>query len=282
MPANLPNESRHINCNRKVIKSMIQLTPTDLSIATLLIVALAITTSLLQLNIAKSILISASRTIIQLTLVGYVLKFIFTEASLLLIGCMSLVMLAIAGYESSSRQHRKFHGYWGFTLGSLSMFVSSFSLTFFTLITIINTDPWYAPQYSIPLLGMMLGNTLNGISLSLDRLTQNTWQQKDVIENRLMMGHTWQDAIKNIQVDSMKSGMTPTINSMSVAGIVSLPGMMTGQILAGANPLDAVKYQILIMLLITAGTGFGTITAVWFGSKRLFDERQRLRLDRLR
>jgi cell division protein FtsL len=68
---------------------------------------------------------------------------------------------------------------------------------------------------------------------------------------------------------------------MAAAGIVSLPGMMTGQILAGAPPMEAVKYQILIMFLITAGTGFGTIVAVWSGSRHLFDERQRLRLDRL-
>jgi putative ABC transport system permease protein len=73
----------------------------------------------------------------------------------------------------------------------------------------------------------------------------------------------------------------PMINAMAAAGIVSLPGMMTGQILAGAPPIEAVKYQILIMLLITVGTGFGTLGAVWLGSRRLFDERQRLRLDRL-
>ena len=72
------------------------------------------------------------------------------------------------------------------------------------------------------------------------------------------------------------------INAMAAAGIVSLPGMMTGQILAGNPPMEAVKYQILVMFLITAGTGFGTLSAVWLGSKRLFDERQRLRLDRLR
>jgi putative ABC transport system permease protein len=71
-------------------------------------------------------------------------------------------------------------------------------------------------------------------------------------------------------------------NSMAAAGIVSLPGMMTGQILAGTPPMEAVKYQLLIMFLITAGTGFGTFAAVNMGAKRLFDERQRLRLDRLK
>ncbi|MEJ2424958.1 MAG: ABC transporter permease, partial [Candidatus Thiodiazotropha sp.] len=79
-----------------------------------------------------------------------------------------------------------------------------------------------------------------------------------------------------------RSGLIPIINAMAAAGVVSLPGMMTGQILGGTPPLEAAKYQILIMLLISAGTGFGATAAVWIGSRRLFDERERLRLERLK
>jgi putative ABC transport system permease protein len=68
---------------------------------------------------------------------------------------------------------------------------------------------------------------------------------------------------------------------MAAAGLVSLPGMMTGQILGGSSPMDAVKYQILIMFLIAAGTGFGVMTAMWLLTRRLFDDRHRLRLDQL-
>jgi putative ABC transport system permease protein len=162
------------------------------------------------------------------------------------------------------------------------MCISSVSLTVFALTVIINVDPWYAPQYAIPLLGMMLGNTMSGIAVALDRLTQTTWELKTVVEGRLMLGASWGDAIGEIRRDSIRSGLIPIINAMSVAGVVSLPGMMTGQILSGSPPMEAVKYQILIMFLIAGGTGFGTILAVWLGSRRLFDERQRLRLDRLR
>ena len=82
-------------------------------------------------------------------------------------------------------------------------------------------------------------------------------------------------------VRALRAGMTPILNALMVVGIVSLPGMMTGQILAGSPPLEAAKYQIMILLLIAAGTGLGAIFAVWIGSRRLFDERQRLRLDRV-
>jgi len=129
---------------------------------------------------------------------------------------------------------------------------------------------------------MMLGNTMNGIAVCLDRLTQSAWEQRKMIEARLMLGQEWSNAIEGIRRESIRSGMIPIINSMAAAGIVSLPGMMTGQIIAGSPPLEAVKYQILIMFLISGGTGFGTIVAAWIGSRRLFDDRDRLRLDRLK
>jgi len=96
-----------------------------------------------------------------------------------------------------------------------------------------------------------------------------------------MLGETSVQAITDIRRESMRAGMIPIINSMAAAGLVSLPGMMTGQILAGAPPVEAVKYQILIMFLISAGTGFGVISVLWLISKRLFDDRHRLRFDQL-
>jgi putative ABC transport system permease protein len=149
------------------------------------------------------------------------------------------------------------------------------------LVFVIRPDPWYTPQYTIPLLGMLLGNTMNGIALGMDRLVQTAWQQRSVIEQRLMLGQTAIEAIRDIRSDSIRAGMIPIINSMATAGIVSLPGMMTGQILAGSPPVEAVKYQILIMFLVTAGTGFGVITVLHLISRRMFDTRERLRFDKL-
>jgi putative ABC transport system permease protein len=96
-----------------------------------------------------------------------------------------------------------------------------------------------------------------------------------------MLGADRNEAMRPVVSDAMKAGLTPIINSMAAAGLVSLPGMMTGQILAGVEPVEAVKYQILIIFLISGGTGLGTFVAVIGGSKRLTDSRHRFRLDRL-
>jgi len=260
---------------------MIQLSVFDLSLAALLVLALALTSARIYPGMAKQLLVAALRTAIQLTLIGLVLKALFANSHLLWVGLLSLLMLVVAGREVMARQHRRFAGRWGYGIGVVSMFVSSFTVALFALIVVVGNEPWYQPQYAIPLLGMLLGNTMNGIALALDRLTQSAWEQRDVIEARLMLGYSASEAVSGIQQQVFRSGLIPIINAMAAAGIVSLPGMMTGQILAGADPVEAVKYQILIMFLVSAGSGFGTLAAVHLAVRRLFDERQRLRLDRL-
>lgn len=259
----------------------VQLSSIDLGIAACLVLTIAVLSHMMRLGLSRDILVAGLRTTVQLLLIGLVLKFLFTHVCFAWLVGMSLVMLAAAGREVMHRQKRRFSGWWGLGVGTLSMFVSSFSITVLTLLAIIQLKPWYEPQYAVPLLGMLLGNTMTGIAIGLDRLTQMAWDQRDVIEARLMVGQDWSQAVSHIRRESTRGGMIPIVNSMAAAGLVSLPGMMTGQILAGAPPMEAVKYQILIMFLIAGGTGLGTMLAVWLGSKRLFDERQRLRLDRL-
>ena len=260
---------------------LIRLSALDLSISAALVCLLAGLSWALHLGIGRQLLIAASRSTVQLLILGMILKTLFAQTSLWLIALMTLVMLAVAGYEVMARQQRRFRGSWGYGLGTLSMFLSSFLITLLALTVVVQVHPWYQPQYLIPLLGMLLGNTMSGIAIALDNLTRNTWEQRQRIEARLMLGHEWSQAISNIRRDALRSGLIPIINAMTTAGIVSLPGMMTGQILGGSPPMEAAKYQLMILFMIAAGSGLGSLTAIWAGSRRLFDERQRLRLDRL-
>lgn len=253
----------------------------DLSVAAALVVLLAGLAARARLEVSRSLLISALRMIVQLSLVGLVLEALFAHAAFYWVSLMALMMLLLAGREVVARQRRRLAGWWSFGLSTGAMFVSSFAVTAFALIVLVQAEPWYEPQYAIPLLGMLLGNTMNGVALSQDRLIEGAWQQRDVIEARLMLGQDWREAVESLSRESMRTGMIPMINGMAAAGVVSLPGMMTGQILAGSPPAEAVKYQILIFLLITVGTGFGTLVANRLAARRLFDERERLRVDRL-
>ncbi len=257
------------------------LSAADLSIASALVLLLALLSFRLQLGLGGRLLISAARMIVQLLLIGLVLQVLFASESLWFIGLIALVMLLAAGREVRSRLRCKIRGVFGYGVGVGAMFVSSFSVAILALIVILQQDPWYAPRYAVPILGMLLGNTMTGVALAADRMTSMFVEQREVIEQRLLLGESCRDAAGDIRRDCMRNGMIPTINSMAAAGLVSLPGMMTGQILGGSPPVEAVKYQILIMLLIAAGTGFGVVCTIVLIERHLFDQRHRLCLEKL-
>ncbi len=226
-------------------------------------------------------LIAGVRTAAQLSLMGLVLHFIFGQEKLWLTALAAVIMLAFAGREVMARQARKLPFWQGYGLGATTMLFASFVVTILALNTVVRPDPWYAPWVALPLLGMIMGNTMTGTALALNTLTDTLYRDRRVIEARLALGHRFSEAARPAMRHAMRTGLMPIINSMSAAGVVSLPGMMTGQILAGADVGTATRYQILIMFLIAGGTGFGVMLAAFGGLKLLSDSRDRLRLDRL-
>jgi putative ABC transport system permease protein len=261
---------------------VIKLSFGDLALASLLILILAALSYRNALGVGRDVLVAGLRTAVQLTLVGLVLKVLFANAQWWWVTIMALCMWLIAAREVWARQKYPLRSFWGIGVGASAMFISSFSLTVLALVVMIQPQPWYMPQYSIPILGMLLGNTMTAVALGLDRLNSGAVQQKDVIEARLALGQRWREAICLLRADSVRVALVPAINAMAAAGVVSLPGMMTGQILSGTAPVEAVKYQILIMFLITGAAGIGAVTAVAVAARRLFDDRERLCLNRIK
>ena len=153
---------------------MILLGPAELTLAALLVMASALLAWVLRLGISASLLIAGTRMVIQLLLVGLILKTVFERVELTWIALIALVMLLVAGYEVTARQKRPMAGLWSMAVGVGAMFLSSFAVAVLTLTVILGPSPWYTPQYAIPLLGMLLGNTMTGVALSLDRLTQTS------------------------------------------------------------------------------------------------------------
>ena len=254
----------------------------DLVLAASLLILNGVLSVWLRLALERQLAISAVRMCVQLAIMGLVLKTLFELVSPWFTGLAALVMIGFAGYEVLSRQERRFAGFWSYGLGTSSMLFAGAMVTAFALLSQIQADPWYHPRYALPLLGMILGNTMTGIAVGLNTLTGQVTREKATIEFLLSLGETRQAAFRPLVRRSVRNGLIPIVNAMAAAGLVSLPGMMTGQILSGVDPIEAIKYQILIMFLIAGGTCIGVVLAVHAGAARLSDSRHRLRLDHLR
>jgi putative ABC transport system permease protein len=241
----------------------------QVGIAVALILVCAGVSLALRLGLEKRLAVAAVRTVVQLSLIGYVLQWIFSTQSGGLVLGVSVAMSLVAGFAAVGRAERRYRG---IVLDSvLSIWASSWIVTGIALAAIVEPEPWYQPQYAIPLLGMILGNTLNGITLGLDRLGEELDGKRDQVETLLALGATRWEAARGAVQNAVRTGMIPIVNSMMIVGVVSLPGMMTGQILAGQPPLEAVNYQIVIMFLIAAGAALGTVGVVLLGYRRLFN-----------
>lgn len=261
--------------------SYIALTYWDMAMAASLILINGALSVAFRLGLERTLFIAAARMTVQLMAVGFVLKFIFTQTSGLWTLGLGLCMVLFAAREAMARQTRRYKGWWAYGLGTGTLLFVGLLAILFGVGVIIGPDPWYTPRLVLPILGMVLGNTLNGISLGLETLTTSALRERMAIEARIALGATRMEAMYEPARQALKTGMMPIVNSMAATGIVSLPGMMTGQILAGIDPVEATKYQVLITFLIAGGTALGVFFAVLGGARLLTDERHRLRLDRL-
>ncbi len=253
----------------------------DLALAALLVLINGALSLALQLGLAKKLAIASARMVAQLCLMGQALHWLFASRSPWLTLLTALAMVAFAGHEAMARQERRLHGGWSYALGAGAMLAAAGLVTVFAMTLLLRPHPWHDPRYVIPLLGMILGNTMTGVALGLNTLTHEVHVSRAAIEARLALGDDSRTDLRPMTRRALATALTPIINTMAVTGVVSLPGMMTGQILAGAPPMEAVKYQILILFLVAGGTALGALCAVLGASARLTDARHRLRLDRL-
>jgi putative ABC transport system permease protein len=260
--------------------SYVPLTSFDLALAAALLITNVAISWVFHLKLERSLAIAAVRMVVQLALVGLVLKLVFAQTSPIWTALIGLVMVAAAAVEVTTRQHRRISGWHVFGFSSATLLFIGLAITGLGVGVIIGPDPWYAPRYLLPILGMVLGNTMTAVSLVLDTFTETAHRERGAIEAQLSLGAHRFQALRNVLHVALRTGMMPILNSMATTGIVALPGMMTGQILAGADPVEAAKYQVLIMFLIASATALGSFFAALAGVLLLTDKRHRLRLDR--
>jgi putative ABC transport system permease protein len=260
---------------------VISLQPTDLVIASSLVALDAGVSVALRLQLHRQLLWAAARMVIQLVAVGFILRFIFALANPLATLVVVIVMGAIAAREIAARPVRKFRGFAGLAISGATVGLATLITAILALTTAIRPHPWYDPRYAVSLVGIILGSVLNSGSLALDGIVGGVWRERPAIEAQLGLGVPWRAATLPLLREALRRGLLPIINQMSAAGLITLPGIMTGQIIAGMDPLEAVKYQILLMFLLAGASGLAVLVVAELALQRLSDARQRLRTDRL-
>lgn len=221
----------------------------------------------------KLIFISALRMTLQLIIVGFILIYVLDNPNPFVTVGIILVMLSFAVFNVYQRTKPMIKLSLKKMI-ALAMFIGIILNLVYFMFVVLQLDPWYEPQYFIPIGGMIIGKTMTGVSLGVNNLLTGMKDHQEEIEGALMLGASPKMASKSIINHAFDEAMLPTINAMVGMGIVFLPGMMTGQIIAGQTPLTAVKYQISVMLGVAGTVSITVLIFLHLAYKLFFNERQ--------
>jgi putative ABC transport system permease protein len=258
------------------MKELINLNLWQMTAAYMFVVILIIIVRKKGISREREILLASVRMTLQLILAGYVLVYILDFPSPLYTILFLIIMEIFATYNIIKRTKTKLSANLKKII-AFSMITGTVFSIFYFLFVVVNISPWYNPQYFIPIAGMLIGNSMTGISLGVNRLVDGIQSQRYLVEGSLMLGATPKMAAKQIVDNAFDSAILPTINSMVGMGIIFLPGMMTGQILSGISPITAISYQIAIMLGILGSVALSVVLFVELGYRTFFNNRKQLR-----
>ena len=238
--------------------------------ASAFMVAAALISWKLELGQAKRIGVATLRCFLQLLACGFLLAYLFELQTWWLVAIVLVCMIAAATQIATSRIKSSVKGLRIPVFASIAL--SSLAAVFLVAEGVIHADPWFSAREILPIAGMVIGNAMSSIAVAIDRLFADMDAREDEIFSLIALGATPREAAFPSIKASIAAGMTPTLATMSAAGIVSIPGMMTGQILAGADPLSAAKYQIVILMVITAANTVSILLACFFAYRKRFSD----------
>jgi len=244
------------------------------------LVAIALGLTFFQgFGLEKDIVVGTVRSVLQLFFIGYALKYLFNIKSIWVTAGILLLMALIASFTARGRIKRPYPSavpiLW-FSLG-VGTFVA---VGYITLILIGNPEA-LSPRYLIPLGGMTIGNALNGLSIGGERFRSELYAHRDRVEALLAMGAPSMKATADCMRAAFMASMIPTINMMMVIGLIQIPGVMTGQVLAGVDPITATGYQLLVLFMMLGGKVVTMSIALRLGGKKYFTPSHQLRTELL-
>jgi len=250
------------------MSKIIDISTGQLLLALLFILVAQASSFIHHLGLNRDITIGTLRTFSQLFLMGYVLTYILKTTNLFLTLGIFIVMVVSAMFIIKGRVKEKQIPYIIPTF--LTMFISYLATTLFVSVLVIGITPWWEPRYFIPAGGMVIGNSMSALAISLERLFRDMRQQKELVEMKLSLGATYREASADIFRNGVTAGMIPSINAMMGVGLVFIPGMMSGQILSGTDPLIAIRYQIVVMLMLVGSTAVSSVIVMIIVRRRCF------------
>ncbi|MDQ0178300.1 ABC transporter permease [Bacillus chungangensis] len=223
----------------------------------------------------KQIVLATLRMTIQLVLAGYILTFVFQNPNPFLIVLIVLVMEAFAVYNVFKQIKEPISNKLKYVI-AISLCVGTLASLLYFNYMVIHFKPWYEPRYFIPIAGMIIGNSMTAITLGVKTLLEGLSSNKEKVEGALMLGASPKAAVKRYVDNAFDAAILPTINNMIGMGIVFLPGMMTGQMLAGISPILAIKYQIAVLLGILGGVSLTAVLFIHYGYRSFFNKHAQL------
>lgn len=240
----------------------------ELFAASALMLVAGIVSYKLELGQTRRIVVSLVRCFLQLLAAGFVLQYLFEWQTWWIVLLALAFMIAAATQIATSRVKSEIRGLVPAVF--LSLLISSISVGFIVVEGIIHADPWYNARQLIPIAGMIIGNAMSAIAVAVDRLFSDMDARSDEMFTLTALGATAREAAFPSIKAAIGAGMTPVLATMSAAGIVTIPGMMSGQLLAGADPLAAAKYQIVVILMLSAANTIAIVMACFLTYRKRF------------
>lgn len=224
----------------------------------------------LRLGLVRSIAVSTARLLVQLLALGVVLGYLFRYQTVWWVALAVAVMSLAATQIACDRTRKTVRGIAPSVF--VSIFVPSVSMALVVVDGVIGARPWWNAQQFVPILGMVMGNALSSVSVAIERLFSSMDARSQEMYTMVALGATPREAAFPSIKAAVSAGMAPTLATMCAAGIVQIPGMMSGQILAGADPMVAAKYQVVVLLMISAAGTAAIVCACYLAYRRRFTD----------
>ncbi|WLS77877.1 iron export ABC transporter permease subunit FetB [Erwinia pyri] len=247
------------------------ITNESLALALVLVLIALLVSKREKLGLEKDIVWSVGRAIVQLIIVGYVLKYIFDLNNALLTIAMVLFICVNAALNARKRSRNIGNAF------LLSLIAITTSTTLTLLILVLSGSIEFMPMQVIPISGMIAGNAMVAVGLCYSNLNQRFADNRQKIQEMLSLGASVKVASGKLIRDSIRAAMIPTVDAAKTVGLVSLPGMMSGLIFAGIDPVKAIKYQIMVTFMLLGTASLSTIIAGYLAYRRFFTSRAQLR-----